>query len=677
MKLAYVDLCGFRGYRNPLRIDFADGFTIIDGSNGSGKSTIFDAVEFALTGTITKYGDATADNETVIDYLWWRGEGPVPASRYVEVGFRDDAARELVVRRTHLAEVTPHGLSAVLEALYDIKLAPGSPLPQLCAASIIRDELISALSLDLKETERYSRVREAIGATDADTWIERGSRLLNLAKKRAQALRTEVDAAARDVAAVARRIDDIRATVVEEQAIAGAVARLQLFAGSTAAPDQLFEPARAAIGERSRKLEQLAKLEVLWGEAEAAQGRLQKLEEAVVLAETAKERADASYATLTATGDAKSRSDAMAQEARAFSALVELGQRLGLRDGHCPLCASELTASEFAKGLALAESYAKRLDSEAVEDARREAATKAAVAAAEATRRELEQSKQSFQASQRVVKEFGERLQSAGLPQRVGIAELHEHQRSLRAEVDAARADLRVVETLKLNSMLERVVHEEKGVKGAYERAEGRLGLARRVENRAQELYDTARRAAFETVNQRFERVLPLMAELYQRLRPHPVWVDIEYRIRGDVRRFLKLEVGDQLNPQFIFSSGQRRATGLAFLLAVNLSLAWSRWRTILLDDPVQHIDDFRSVHLAEVLAQLSGSGKQIICAVEDAALADLLCRRLPIGGAGKGKRLTLGSDAGGALAKLREQELAPLTVRALVTEPEPQRLAG
>jgi chromosome segregation protein len=42
MKLAFVHVCGFRGYRKPVRIDFADGFTIIDGRNGVGKSTIVD-----------------------------------------------------------------------------------------------------------------------------------------------------------------------------------------------------------------------------------------------------------------------------------------------------------------------------------------------------------------------------------------------------------------------------------------------------------------------------------------------------------------------------------------------------------------------------------------------------------------------------------------------------------
>lgn len=69
MKLAYVDVSGFRGYREPLGIEFPEGFTVIDGRNGVGKSTIFDAVEFALTGTIAKYGTATADRETIADYI--------------------------------------------------------------------------------------------------------------------------------------------------------------------------------------------------------------------------------------------------------------------------------------------------------------------------------------------------------------------------------------------------------------------------------------------------------------------------------------------------------------------------------------------------------------------------------------------------------------------------------
>ena len=55
MKLDFVEVCGFRGFRDKLRVTFGSGFTVITGRNGVGKSTLFDAVEYALTGTIDKY----------------------------------------------------------------------------------------------------------------------------------------------------------------------------------------------------------------------------------------------------------------------------------------------------------------------------------------------------------------------------------------------------------------------------------------------------------------------------------------------------------------------------------------------------------------------------------------------------------------------------------------------
>jgi chromosome segregation protein len=154
----------------------------------------------------------------------------------------------------------------------------------------------------------------------------------------------------------------------------------------------------------------------------------------------------------------------------------------------------------------------------------------------------------------------------------------------------------------------------------------------------------------------------PLLNELYQRLRPHLNWREIEYSIRGDVRRFLSLKVGDNLNPQFVFSSGQRRAAGLAFLLSVHLARPWCRWRTLVLDDPVQHIDDYRALHLVEVLAALRRADRQIICAVEDASLADLLCRRLLSTASDPGRRYDLDFDVVGAAIVAKSAEIIPMT---------------
>jgi chromosome segregation protein len=55
MKIDYVEVCGFRGFRDKARFEFAPGFTVFSGRNGAGKSTVLDAVDFAITGTINKF----------------------------------------------------------------------------------------------------------------------------------------------------------------------------------------------------------------------------------------------------------------------------------------------------------------------------------------------------------------------------------------------------------------------------------------------------------------------------------------------------------------------------------------------------------------------------------------------------------------------------------------------
>ncbi len=66
-------------------------------------------------------------------------------------------------------------------------------------------------------------------------------------------------------------------------------------------------------------------------------------------------------------------------------------------------------------------------------------------------------------------------------------------------------------------------------------------------------------------------------------------------------------------------------------------------------------------VNLAEVLAQIVTAGRQVIVAVEDAALADLLCRRMPVMAPATAARLTLGLDAERMSALIDKREPAPL----------------
>ena len=177
---------------------------------------------------------------------------------------------------------------------------------------------------------------------------------------------------------------------------------------------------------------------------------------------------------------------------------------------------------------------------------------------------------------------------------------------------------------------------------------------------------DTVRRYAGEVVDDRLAGISPLLQELYARLRPHIGWRDLDYKIRGDVRRFLSLSVGGGLNPAFLFSSGQRRAAGLAFLLAINLARGWSGLRFVVLDDPVQHVDDYRALHLVEVLSSVRQAGRQVICTMEDEDLAEVLCRRLRASDAEGGTMIRMAFDPERGITLGSQTSIDPLPSNVL-----------
>jgi chromosome segregation protein len=663
MKVLYVEASGFRGYRDPVRIEFGSGFTIIDGRNGVGKSTIFDAVEFALTGNLSKYKGATAAGQSVADYFWWIGEGDPPKERYVEVGFFGGAGT-FAVRRTPFDAPDFKVPADLVSALAHPSLAPEAPLEQLCATAIIRDEHIAGLSLDLKEAERYALLRQAIGANDADSWITRAHDIRTQAQRRSEMAQREVTALTADFAATARRVDEIRSSLVSDTTIAEAIAGLQGFTNSTAPSDSLIGLARDRMAAVEHEINSLSSLRDLLPRFDDAHAILPDLLEELSSAQHARDEAANALAAIPQPAVTETSGD-YARLAREVISLITKGRAIGLVEHHCPLCSTDHTISSFQIGTAEAEAAAARIDEIAASVAMREQQYQAA-----ATWFAREEQRQNGVAKQiasceALIRHVDEQCRVLGVKMDADGADIDDRTDVLRGLMESAQRDLRILDTLRLNVELAKSLEAQQVAKDRLARGQERFGRARKVEATAAALHDAARRSASETLDLRLDRVLPLMAELYQRLKPHPVWQDIEYSIRGDVRRFLSLKVGDGLNPQFLFSSGQRRATGLAFLLSVNLSLAWSQWQTLLLDDPVQHVDDFRTVHLAEVLAQLVQQGRQIICAVEDPALADLMCRRLPIKTMQSARRVTLGPGLDGSLSIRSAAWLKPLPIRA------------
>lgn len=87
--LSSLKLKGFRSYAGQTEVTFPSGpgLTVIVGPNGFGKSTLFDAVEWALTGDLKRMGGITAKDKeeriyryhapcAAIIQRWYFGQSP-------------------------------------------------------------------------------------------------------------------------------------------------------------------------------------------------------------------------------------------------------------------------------------------------------------------------------------------------------------------------------------------------------------------------------------------------------------------------------------------------------------------------------------------------------------------------------------------------------------------------
>lgn len=676
MRLDFIEACGFRGFRDLVRINFGRGFTVITGRNGVGKSTLCDAVEFAITGSIDKYAVEKAAKESLSDYLWWRGEG-VPKAHYVTVSFVDDDGKPFTITRTRESGAN-HSADEIQAALCSGSV-PDNALRQLTRTSIIRDEWIAALSLDLTETERFDLVRSALGALEGS---EAGSRAKDVvaAAEAAHSKDEGIYEAARlrladrltqqsETQAALSRSGDVSSAL---QVIGAAApdAPHELTARLTAGRNALAN-GRARLGRMGEALQfgrEVASAQAVYSTREAVADR----EAASMALEAAQREYEASQQVISEVEERLAREEEMDAIAASLSLLVEHGELLGLHEDHCPLCEASRTPDEFAAGVAAARRRINSLASgvqaardalaTAKENARLPSLTlQAAAAKAQMHVDELRRLSEQQAAYVDFYNQWG--LEHRFIQDTVGLEQAISSERDRLIDLERA---LLVLEASQAVSQMSSMESNISVLRAEIEKLAQAVSQSQNAVTAAREIERSIRRVSAEIIDERLAQISPLLNELYQRLRPHADWRTIDYSIRGDVRRFLSLKVGNGLNPQFVFSSGQRRAAGLAFLLSVHLARAWTPLRSLLLDDPVQHIDDFRALHLVEVLAALRLDGRQIICAVEDPALADLLCRRLVSTATEGGRRLEIDLGPLGATSVVTDQEIHPMPVGVL-----------
>ncbi|RUV14585.1 chromosome segregation protein SMC [Mesorhizobium sp. M7A.T.Ca.TU.009.01.3.1] len=657
MKFERVEIAGFRGFRDPADIPLGAAFTVIQGANGAGKSTICDAIEFCLTGTLTKFLIDKAANEQAADYLWWRGERKAP-EHFVRLHLRmADGTVVSITRDREGCDKTEDEIRMIFANAN----APVDALQVLIETTIIRDESIAALSLDTSDTDRYRRVQRALGAISTEPLLVKAAEVASSLEEVSRKNEASVEAARREIASLVTQQSVAQSRLASTDQSNSATAFLR---------EQLNLPMGSVSDLVSKAREGIASSQSWLVSAQAAHNRARQLSSEIAELDSDSFRDDLNNHRLQVerlSDEAKRTLDTYSQAekfltaqrnaetwAASYARLLDHGLHVGLQDGHCPLCMAARTEDEFGSIIA---STKRKLDEQEeltilaeleVSEAQthhNDVSEKLNIALVELGSLEArEQSRRRIQDQLlKLAGEVGFDLPDLVDPAR--FAAIVEQRRTSVLRLDqSARLVSQSLDQTRLSEMEQNL----KAVQAELDRFQVLASRSRRALEDTKSIDHAIKRTAGEIVDERLAAISPLLSQLYLRLRPHADWRNIEYRIRGDVRKFLSLSVGDDLNPQFVFSSGQRRITGLAFLLSVHLSRAWTTLNSLILDDPVQHIDDYRALNLVEVLSSIRMSGKQVICAVEDSSLADLLSRRLRGTQLEPGRRIVIHQDAGG-----------------------------
>lgn len=638
MKLRRVELSGFRGIRDQMSIAVPSGFLVVTGRNGAGKSTVCDAVEFAVAGRLRRQEGQSERNERIEDYLWWRGVG-VDTDRYVRCLFQLEDGQEVLLERTPSTspgEISPEARTALTET----QVAPRDALEQLMVSCMIRDEDITRLSIDLAEAERFRFVREAIGDRQLTALAARMHAARTVLNERHEAAKNRYEKVRGQLNQGLERLSELRAAVVSEKQLAEARRELTEILGSEA--DDL-EAARTRSAE--------------WGEAAGSAmniaRRLASLDDEMNAVSEAHPDDDELLASVTGSEDALTElrreldeleaavvaSRSAGDVERVFATLLEAGTRVGRSEGRCPLCGSQVSAEQFhehivsskealradAARIAQLEIHRDNLQAAIYQEEKRLRTVRQDVAGRNRRREEIETERRELRSRATEALATVARTE----PLTVEVEDLLRFARVREEQASRIGRLVRLLESARIVNQVEATSATVGRTREEADRLAREMERAQQSLARATSIRASLRRLEGEVIEERLSAIGPLLEEIYLRLRPHTDWTNLSYHIRGDVKRFLSLQIGDGLNPKFMFSSGQRRAIGIAFLLSVYLSTGWSKLRTLFLDDPVQHIDDYRALHLVELLAAIGRTSRQIVCTVEDPALAELVARRL------------------------------------------------
>jgi DNA repair exonuclease SbcCD ATPase subunit len=660
MKLFSLTVSGFRGYADEEFFDLDADAVIIVGANGTGKTSFFDAILWAITGSVPRLGAESSlvsryspTNEARVELVLSSVDGQVVITRrfaeqsYLSVKAGDQTLHGVSAESLLLDRLWPHATVAT---------EPWSALSRSITRAIyLQQDLVREFVEQDDDAERFQVVSELFGAG----FVGELQRQLEGARKRwstaTNRMVADLDPLLQQRNQWAERLGRLTQTAEESTEIVSRqkwLTRALATTGQSVSLDALptsptsLQTVLNSLTEREQELatREARLLQLLQHTthepavtADVSELR-SRLEDETGSLQEARERLSEREAEVAALRRRQVEVNDENERLKAFARLA-----LQLLSDTCPVCAQEYdrqAASERLSELA-GQAASLHVDTTAVRDAAR--AVEALERSLSSTREQL--AELELRQSQR--EQWQRRLVQLARDAQVGdevpslqdvrhqlesVSRMADEVRSLRREGEhlslmAARAAELEQRSL-LRNRLDRLEQE-------IARNEAEITRRMRTGELASQVIDALREAGQEVVLSELKSIEPLLQRIFSTVDPHPSFRVVRLlakmaRGRGRLATSLSDQVANVPDevPGTVLSSSQLNVLAVSSFLSLNFSVKDLPVTAVALDDPLQSLDTINLLGLTDLLRRIAPE-RQVLVSTHDEQMASLLQRKL------------------------------------------------